>query len=116
MSQQYLEELAESRVRSRKIKLAPAQQVQIQANRSFVLSVDYSDTAPEGISLPLILEVTGPGTYRRRDFLLVAPQSIVITPQEGGDHMVTLREFAHNKWFGSYGFTAEGPGLFRATL
>ncbi len=84
-----------------------------RARQSIVIFVDYEDTLPEGIVLPLILEVQGPSTasYQRKEFLRTNPASLVVTPKEGGDHTVILREAAHNRWWGSVRFTATGDQL-----
>ncbi len=85
------------------------------ANTSLVVLVNYSDALPEGISLPLVMEVQGPSSasYQRRGFLRSAPLSLVVTPREGGLYTVILREAAHNRWWGSVSFTARGDQLTR---
>lgn len=80
------------------------------ALRPVLVEVDYSRCAPSGVSLPLILEVQGPGpqSYRRRVYRRRAPRLVLFTPAEGGDHVVVLREAAHNRWSGRLRFTVLG--------
>lgn len=85
----------------------------IRAFTSVVIDVSYARTAPEGVMLPILLEVQGPsaGSYQRREFLRAPPASIIFTPREGGPHLVTLREVAHNRWHGSLRLDVEGERL-----
>lgn len=112
----YIDDLSPPYVRERRIVMtlgvgssSPA------ANQSMVIDVDYSKTLPEGLILPLILEVQGPSqaSYQRRVFSRAQPRSIVITPREGGRHNVTLREVAHNKWWGAVQFDVAGERILR---
>lgn len=111
---QFLEEISPSTIRERKLSLTLEPDANPAANQSLLLNVDYSDASPEGVVLPLILEVQGPtrASYVRRVFRRTPPSSIVITPKEGGRHLVTLREAAHNRWWGSIQFEAQGSELF----
>lgn len=74
----------------------------VRAFQPAQLNVDYSKCLPAGIMLPLIFDVQGPNpeSYQRREFLNVAPQSLIFVPREGGRHQVCLREAGHNRWFG----------------
>lgn len=83
------------------------------AMRSFVVDVDYQRTLPNHVALPLILEVLGPSqaSYRRRIFRRAPPSSVVITPQEGGEHRIILREAAHNRWWGKLAVTVAGDEI-----
>ncbi len=114
-----LEELSPSYIREPRIalsitldavtKLAPP----ARAFQPVLLDVDYASTKPEGVVLPLLLEVQGPSpaSYQRREFLHAAPDSLVFEPREGGTHLVTLREVAHNRWWGSLRVEVEGERL-----
>jgi len=86
---------------------------EVEASVSCLLNVDYSACDPQGVVLPLIFEVRGPSdsSYQRREFKTRAPTSIVFTPREGGPHSVTLREAAHNRWFGSLHLDVVGDEL-----
>lgn len=110
-----LESIAPSYVRERRLHLALAPDTVPAANQSLVLSVDYNKALPEGVVLPLVLEVQGPSpaSYQRREFVRTRPLSIVLTPREGGAHLVTLREVAHNRWWGSLHFDVEGTHILR---
>ena len=75
--------------------------------------VDYSATAPEGVVLPLELLIQGPSpqSYARRVFLRSRPTALIFTPREGGAHLLTLREFAHNRWWGRLVVDVQGQLL-----
>jgi hypothetical protein len=83
------------------------------ALRSFVVNVSYARTLPNHVVLPLILEVLGPSdaSYQRRIFVRTPPQSFVVTPQEGGEHRIVLREAAHNRWWGKLAVTVAGDRI-----
>lgn len=111
-----LEELSPSYVRERRIDLSLAVDSESPlALRSVLIEVSYSRTMPEGVVLPLVFEVHGPSadSYLRREYLRSAPRNIIFTPREGGRHMVSLREIAHNKWWGSLIFDVAGERILR---
>lgn len=85
----------------------------VRAFEQTAISVDYSATAPEGVVLPLELIIQGPSpqSYVRRVFTRSRPNTLIFTPREGGSHLVTLREFAHNKWWGRLVVSVEGQSL-----
>lgn len=105
--------LSPSYVRERRINLALAPNTVPTANKSLVISVDYAKSLPDGVALPILLEVQGPtkASYQRREFVRTAPLSLVITPREQGAHLVTLREAAHNRWWGAIRFEVAGTNL-----
>jgi len=78
-----------------------------------VVNVDYGRCLPQGVCCPMILEVRGPSSqsYQRREFLRRAPDVVVFRPSEGGVHHVTLREAAHNRWWGSLRIEVAGELL-----
>lgn len=80
-----------------------------------LVNVDYARCRPESVMLPLIFEAQGPSpeSYVRRVFSRLPPSSLVFTPREGGPHLVTLREVAHNRWWGRLRLTVEGESLDR---
>lgn len=84
-------------------------QVHIRTLQSVLVNVDYSQTMPEGVVLPLIFESQGPSpfSYTRKVFYR-QPTSFVWVPQEGGRHMLLLREAAHNRWHGKLKLRVEG--------
>jgi len=105
-----LDELAPTYLREQRITLTLDESIVAPAaRRSILVNVDYSDADPEGVSPPLILEVQGPSaqSYVRRVFH-TPPDSIVFIPQEGGTHQVTLREAAHNYWYGALRISVAG--------
>lgn len=114
MTDRLLDEIAPRYIREKRIDLTldPAI-VQVRAFNPVRVIVDYSRAAPEGVVLPLILEIQGPsaGSYQRREFLRVAPRALLWSPREGGVHLVVLREAAHNRWFGSLRLDVEGELL-----
>src|SRR5262245_56424538 len=99
-----IDELAPKTVREKKlvISLDPESESP-RANRPILLSVSYAKTAPDGIALPLIMQVQGPSaaSYQERIYNRVRPASLIVTPREGGRHLIVLREAAHNRWWGS---------------
>jgi hypothetical protein len=83
------------------------------------LDIDYSECMPEGVVLPLELIVRGPSTSsnQHKIFSRHAPSTITFKPREGGFHLVTLREVAHNRWWGRLKFQVSGSELsVRSTL
>ena len=57
-----------------------------------------------GIVRPLELTVTAPSpaNFQRRIIRNSLPSSIIIKPQEGGEHLVVLKECGHNKVVGIF--------------
>ncbi len=99
-----LEELSPSYIREQRIDLTLNRATPTpQAFAPVLVDMIYARCAPEGVVLPMLLEVQGPSpaSYQRRVFTHAPPNSLVFTPREGGRHLVTLREVAHNRWFGS---------------
>lgn len=98
-----IDELSPLELRQRRISLAvDASVALVGAFRSVLLTVDYAGTMPAYVAPPLIFEAQGPSraSYVRRVFH-APPSTILWTPAEGGAHQLTLREAAHNYWFGS---------------
>ena len=110
----FLDEISPPEVKERRLALSLAETATPTAGVPLVISVDYTKTLPDGVVLPLIVEVQGPSpsSYTRREYTRGAPESIIVTPKEGGRHIVTVREVAHNKWWGGLQFEAEGADLF----
>lgn len=67
-----------------------------------VVAVDYSATLPEGIVLPLELDVTAPSGEQilRKVYRRFRPGELAFTPRAGGSFLVRLSEQYHNQWWG----------------
>ena len=104
MSDTFIDELSPSYLREKRISLSldPSNETP-SAFHSIMIAVSYADTFPDGIQLPLIVEIQGPSpkSYEQRVISNVAPTAIIFRPSEGGAHHVTMREAAHNRWWGS---------------
>ncbi len=113
MAEPILDFLAPAYVREKRITLELAPDAVLAAGGPVLLLVSYNKCAPEGVMLPLILDVQGPSesSVQRREFRRAAPGSVIIVPREGGPHVVTLRESAHNRWWGSVSFEVAGDRL-----
>ena len=72
-------------------------------------NIDYS-AAPGGVVLPLDFIVQGPTaiSYLERVFRRSLPSTLSFVPNESGDHLVLLREQAHNRWIGRLIVTVAG--------
>lgn len=114
MAEPILDEISPSYVREKRLDLTlDPSVVKVRAFQPTLVNVSYERAKPEGIMLPLVLEVQGssPQSYQRREFTRTAPTSFIFTPGEGGPHTVVLREVAHNKWFGVLKLAVEGELL-----
>jgi hypothetical protein len=113
MAERTIDELSPAYVRDKRFDLAVELGAKVAAGRPLLLTVSYKRALPEGVMLPLVLEVQGPSaqSYVRREYTKAAPSAIIFTPQEGGPFVVTLREVAHNRWWGSLNLTVEGEML-----
>jgi len=78
------------------------------------IDVDYSGAGDVGVRLPLELMVTSKGTFTRTYYRRVLPDEIVITPKEGGPHLVVLREMGHHRLLGRLTFEVSGDELLEA--
>jgi hypothetical protein len=104
MSTNTQDEIAPAYIRNKLITLAlDESSTVVRAFQPAVLNIDYSACAPGGVMLPLLVEIQGPSpeSYQRRVFAHVAPGSVVLSAREGGRHLITVSEVAHNRWFGS---------------
>lgn len=108
-----IEEISPSYVRAKRFDLTLEPNAKARANNALLVNVSYSRALPEGVMLPLVLEIQGTSSksYQRREFTRAAPSAIIFTPREGGPHLVTLREAAHNRWFGTLKLDVEGELL-----
>lgn len=93
--------IGEDRIKLSLSELTPAP----RAFSPVQIDVDYSDADDiGGIVRPLELTVTAPtpANFRRRIIRKSLPSSIIIKPQEGGEHLVVLKECGHNKAVGIF--------------
>jgi hypothetical protein len=97
------------------IRLALSQSTPlVRAFGDCLIDVDYADTLPAGVVLPLEFTVTssaGRATYQRRVYRRIAPTLLSFIPREGGPHLVRLAEAHHNRWFGSLIIEVDGSTL-----
>lgn len=72
--------------------------------RPITIDFDYSATLPDGVVLPLILQVQpafGRGVgYLEKVFRKTAPNSFAFSLPGAGQYLVLLRECFHNRWQG----------------
>jgi len=109
-----IDDIAPSYVREKRIDLTlDAGQLTVRAFQPVLVNVGYDRCKPEGVMMPLVLEVQGPSpqSYQRREYTKALPVSFIFTPREGGPHLVTLREVAHNRWWSSLNLDVEGELL-----
>lgn len=80
------------------------------ALRAVQINVDYAATEPFGVALPLDMIVQGPteDSYVERTFRRFKPTTLSFVPLAAGEHLVLLRETAHNRWIGRLRITVVG--------
>jgi hypothetical protein len=87
------------------IKLTLARPLDLRrAFHAIDINVALETAAQEaGLVLPLEMTVTSPSQsgFRRHVYQRVVPSQLSFTPQEGGQHLIRLREVAHNAWWGA---------------
>jgi hypothetical protein len=77
-----------------------------------VLSVAMrSAYVDDGLVPPLEMILAAPSGRHEARELSELPLAVVFTPDEGGVYRVTLREMAHNQWWGSTTVTVEGEAV-----
>jgi hypothetical protein len=114
MAEPLIDEMSPSYIREKRVDLTlDASVSKVRAFQPALLNISYERVKPEGMMLPLVLEVQGPSaqSYQRREFTKTLPVAFIFTPREGGPHLVTLREVGHNRWWGSLTLDAEGELL-----
>ena len=82
-----------------------------RAFEPIALGVSVKSTSPyveSGLVPPLEQVVTTPSGRIVASELTEVPIALVVTPEEPGAHRVTLREIAHNRWWGAATFDAAG--------
>lgn len=90
-----------------------------RANLALLIRVDYSLCDPEGgavLPLEMLVQGPSPSSFRRRVISRTKPAELVVTPREGGRHLVLLREMAHNRFHGKIAFDVAGETLTRPRL
>ena len=110
---QILDDLAPAYLREARIVLQlDTSTPTARAFQPVLIRVSYDLAKPEGVRFPLILDIRGPSAARYDSRVFYAkPTRLVFVPREGGVHMLSLREAAHNLWFGSLRLPVEGESL-----
>lgn len=116
-----LDEFAPTYVREQLLVIALANSlIPAKVNTAVDLTVEATgDAAADkaGLVVPIEMIVTSPSSaargqpFYRHVFRRKAPTQISFVPREGGDHLVVLREVAHNKWWGSIQISVVGSSL-----
>ena len=89
----------------------------VKARDRVTLTLDLTQCEPGGVEWPLKLTVSGPSASSYRTKLIRRPTTgIVVTPSEGGPHLVTVSELAHDRWWGSIKLDVQGPTLERSQV
>ena len=114
MADAWLDEISPRYLREQRLTLTlDASSVRPVAFASVLINVSYSRATPGGVVMPLVLEIRGPSESSsvRRIYSRAAPASIVWRPVEGGVHLITLREAAHNRWWGKLRVEVAGESI-----
>ena len=107
-----IDELSPLYVGAERIAVRPSDPDAVpRAFQVFTMTVDYGLCAPEGVMLPLEVLVTSPSRTTQTLHRYVAPAELAIVPDEGGRWLVTIREVAHNQWWGRLAIEVEGDRL-----
>lgn len=73
-------------------------------NRTITARFDYSDADPEGVELPIIVELQpgfGDGdAYQRVAFVRFVPETFAFKVTGAGKYFILVRERYHNNWQG----------------
>lgn len=73
--------------------------------------IDTSSTAPNGVTLPIEIQVTSGSSapsFRRVVYRSQVPTRFVLTPREGGPHVVRVRELYHQRAVGVLHLDVQG--------
>jgi hypothetical protein len=109
-----IDEICPPYVKARRLTLElTAAKTNPTAHKSLLVNVTYDQTSPQGVMVPLVMVVQGPSqrSYQERVFRGRPPTQLVVTPREGGKHLVSLRELYHNRWWGAVEFEVVGDLL-----
>lgn len=84
---------------------------------SVQVAIDYSSAEPEGVVLPLELIIQGPteASFVEKTYRKFRPDSISFKPIAAGEHLVLLREVAHNRWVGRLRIEVVGDQFERSS-
>jgi hypothetical protein len=114
-----IEEICPEYIGEERITLSLDPSISPRAFQSLLLEIDYSLCDPEGgavLPLELLVQGPSPSSFRRRVITRSRPAEIVVTPREGGRHLVVLREMAHNRFHGKIAFDVAGETLTKPRL
>jgi len=114
-----IEEICPEYIGEERIALSVDPSSAPRAFQSVLIAIDYSLCDPEGgavLPLEMLVQGPSPSSFRRLVFSRTKPAEIVITPREGGRHLVVLREMAHNRFHGKVAFDVAGEQLTRPRL
>lgn len=81
------------------------------------VTVDFDYTAADvvGVVLPLVASVQPPTPngegYKQKIFSRARPLSYTFIPETAGEHLIVLRESAHNQWQGRLRLLVAGDDL-----
>jgi hypothetical protein len=106
-----LDELSPATIGEDKIGLTQDVSTIAQVGKVLQIDVDYSAVdLIGGVSLPIDVIVQGPteAGFLARVYRNYKPVSISFVPVEAGDHLVLIREQAHNRWVGRLIVTVAG--------
>lgn len=115
----WIDEISPRYLREQRITLTlDASVVRPTAFGSVLIQVSYAKATPGGVVLPLVFEIRGPSEAStvRRVYSRTAPASIVWRPTDGGVHMITLREVAHNRLWGKLRVDVAGESIRSSPL
>lgn len=78
------------------------------------ITIDYTAADTDGgVVLPIEITVTAPNPtgFVKKTYRANRPTLFTFKPREGGDHLVRVREVAHNRWFGVLTVNVAGDRL-----
>lgn len=111
MPQTYQEQLSAPELGQKMIELELSQETLNPLEGSPVTVLcDYSQALPNGVTLPISIQVTTPDGRRIVDRVIsrVLPESFDFIPDVGGVHLARVIEVDHNRWFGSMQISVTG--------
>lgn len=83
--------------------------------RPLCIEIAYTLADPEGCIPPIVIsvqpEIGGPGSDYRRKVYNRLPSSYTFVPASSGEHLILVRESAHNRWQGRLRVFVEGDDL-----
>lgn len=89
-------------------------------HRNITARFDYSASAPEGVQLPIIVELQpgfGDGdSYKRVVFTRFVPETFSFRVTGSGKYFIIVKERFHNKWQGRLEIDVEGDPFSDITI